>query len=106
MVVREDEQMVEAVLPGGADEALREAFALGERTGVRMISTPIDANTASKLAVNFVSRSRTRKRTWRPASSSSAAKLRATWVTHRPVGLAVTPSRWTTRRSSSMTNST
>ena len=26
MVVREDEQMVEAVLPGGADEALREGI--------------------------------------------------------------------------------
>jgi hypothetical protein len=34
------------------------------------------------------------------------AKLRATWVTHGPFGFAVTPSRCTTRRSTSITNST
>jgi hypothetical protein len=29
------------------------AFARGERTGVRMISTPIEASTSSKLEVNW-----------------------------------------------------
>src|SRR5450759_1869103 len=31
------------------------AFARGERIGVRMVSTPIEANTSSKVAVNLVS---------------------------------------------------
>ena len=52
---------------------------------------PIEANTASKLAVNLVSRSRIRNRKRWPVSSRSAAKLRATWVTHAPFGLVVTP---------------
>jgi hypothetical protein len=42
------------------------AFARGERTGVRMVSTPIEANTSSKLEVNLVSRSRMRNRKRRP----------------------------------------
>ena len=33
-------------------------------------------------------------------------KLRAVWVTHGPVGFAVTPRRWTTQRSASITNKT
>ena len=37
-------------------------FALGDRTGVLMTSMPSEANTSSKLAVNFVSRSRIRNR--------------------------------------------
>src|ERR1035437_7126699 len=53
------------------------AFARGERIGVRMVSTPIETNTSSKLAVNLVSRSRMRNRNRRPASSRSEAKLRA-----------------------------
>jgi len=49
---------------------------------------------------------RMRNRRLPPASSSCAAKLRATWVTHRWLGWAVTPSTGTTRRSISITNST
>jgi len=45
------------------------AFASGERTGVLMASMPTEASTASKLAVNFVSRSRIRNRHCGPASS-------------------------------------
>ena len=82
------------------------AFALGERTGVRMASMPIEANTASKLVVNLVSRSRMRNRNRRPASSRSEVKLRATWVTQAMAGLVVTPSRCTTRLSISMTKRT
>src|SRR5674476_1411704 len=67
------------------------AFARGERIGVRMVSTPIEADTSSKLAVNLVSRSQMRNLNLRPASSRSEAKLRATWVTHGPFGLVVTP---------------
>ena len=79
------------------------AFARGDRTGVLMASMPIEANTASQPVVNLVSRSRIKNRNDRPASSSSAVKLRATWVTQGPVGFSVTPRRWTTRRSTSIT---
>ena len=47
------------------------AFARGERTGVLMISTPIEANTSSKQAVNLVPRSRMRNPKRRPVSSRS-----------------------------------
>jgi hypothetical protein len=50
--------MVEAVLAYSTHEALGVRVARGERTGVRMVSTPIAANTSSKLVVNLVSRSR------------------------------------------------
>ena len=62
---------------------------------MRMISASIEAKTWSKFLVNLVSRSRMRNRTRRPASSTSAAKLRAAWVTQGAFGLAVTPRRWT-----------
>ena len=71
-----------------------------------MTRAPIEAMTLSKRAVNLVSQSRTRDRTRRPLSSSSAQKLRATWVTQGPLGLALTPRRCTARRSTSITNST
>jgi hypothetical protein len=100
------EQVVEAILSNSTDPAFPEAFAFGERTGVRMVSAPIEANTLSKLVVKLVSRSEMRNRTRLPVCASSAQKLRATWVTQGPLGLAVTPRRWTTRRSSSMTNRT
>ena len=74
----------------------------GGAPGFVMASMPIEASTASKLAVNLVSRSRMRNRNCRPASSRSDAKLRATWVTQGPLGLAVTPSRCTRRRSISI----
>jgi hypothetical protein len=42
----------------------------------------------------------------RPRSSRTSSRLRACWVTQRPLGLAVTPARRTRRVSNSMTNST
>jgi hypothetical protein len=67
---------------------------------------PWAAKTASNVAVNLASRSRSRNlnRSMRPASSMS--RLRACWVTHIPVGLAVTPRMCTRRVASSITNST
>ena len=47
------------------------AFARGARTGVLMIVTSVAVNTASKAAVNLLSRSRTRNRKCRWASSRS-----------------------------------
>src|SRR5438045_8746048 len=55
---------------------------------------PAAANTASKAAVNFESRSRMRNRNRWACSSRSISRLRAAWVTHAPVGWAVTPARW------------
>ena len=74
--------------------------------GVRSTVIPSAAKTASKAAVNFASRSRSRnwkRPTW-PASSMS--RFRACWVTHAPVGCGVTPSMWTRRLATSITNST
>ena len=82
------------------------AFARGEQIGVRMVSTPMEVNTSSKVAVNLVSRSRMRNRNRRPASSRSEAKLRATCVIHGPFGLVVAPRTCTTRLCTSMTIST
>ena len=78
----------------------------GDLTGVRMISVPSEAKTSSKERVNFVSRSRTRKRKRRPPSSRSETRFRATWVTQVPTGCLVTPRTWTTRLLISITNST
>jgi hypothetical protein len=97
---RGEEQMVEAVFTHGADEAL------GDRSGARMASMPMALNTSSKVAVNFVARSRMRKRKPLPASSRSEVKLRATWATQALTGRVVTPSRCTTGLSTSMTSRT
>jgi hypothetical protein len=48
--------VVEAALADGPQESFGEAFALGEATGVRIVSMPMEVNTFSKLAVNLVSR--------------------------------------------------
>jgi hypothetical protein len=62
------------------------AFARGDLTGVLITSIPSEANTSSKLAVNFASRSRIKNRNDRACSARSPARLRATWVTKNPVG--------------------
>ncbi len=62
------------------------AFARGDLTGVLITSMPSEANTSSKLAANFASRSRIKNRKDRPCSVRSPARLRATWVTKEPVG--------------------
>jgi hypothetical protein len=73
------------------------AFARGARTGVRMIRRPSDRNTSSKETVNLVSRSWIRKRTGSARSVRMPMRFRACWVTHSPVGLAVTPAMCTIR---------
>ena len=79
------------------------ALARGARTGVRMILILMAVKTASKAAVNLASRSRMRNRNRCPASSRSMVRLRACWVSHAPVGCAVTPRMWTRRVACSMT---
>jgi hypothetical protein len=49
----------------------------GARGGLRRTAMPESVNTASKLAVNFVSRSRTKNRKPSTRSASTSIKLRA-----------------------------
>lgn len=56
-----------------------------------MTVVPPAANTASKDAVNVVSRSRMRTLTGLTCSASSRETLRACWVAQSATGLAVTP---------------
>jgi hypothetical protein len=67
------------------------AFARGAATGARFTAIPADRKTSSKWAVNFLSRSRTRK----PGRCSYSARVmgRACWATQSLFGLAVTPAR-------------
>lgn len=75
------------------------AFALGARTGVRMISMPSLWKTVSKLRMNLLSRSRIRKRGGVDRSRSVQANWRACCVTQAPVGFAVQPARCSRRLS-------
>ena len=74
-------------------------FARGARTGVLTILTSSAAKTASKEAVNFMSRSRIRNLAAAAYSPSSIEMLRAVWVTQSVTGLAVTPAIRTRRAS-------
>lgn len=67
---RDDEQVIEAVLSDGAHPSLGEGVRVRGADGVRTLLASIEAKIWSKLAVNLVSRSRMRKRTRWPASSS------------------------------------
>ena len=100
----EDKDPVEALGADGADEPLGVGVACGARIGVWITLIPSLRKTASKAAVNLLSRSCIRKR----IRSSRPVKLRfrACWVTQAPLGLLVHPARWTRRLSSSMKNST
>src|SRR6266545_3529047 len=71
------------------------AFAFGAWTGVRIILMPSVRKTSSKAWLNFVSRSRIRKRirSKRPVK----LRLRACCRTQGPDGLVVQPVKWTRR---------
>ena len=76
-----DQEVVEAFLAQGADEAFRDRVARGARIGVRMTRMSVPVKTASKAAVNLLSRSRIRNRNWSARSPRSISRLRACWVT-------------------------
>jgi hypothetical protein len=99
----DDQKTVEQFTADGADEAFGDRVRRGARTGVLMIWMSMVANTASKAAVNLLSRSRMRNRNSRWASSRSMTRLRACWLSHAAVGCAVTPRMWTRRLACSMT---
>jgi hypothetical protein len=71
-----------------------------------MIRMPSVRSNPSKLALNFVPRSRMRNFTARERSAGTKLGLRACWVTHAQDGFAVTPERCTCRVSMSIKNST
>ena len=102
----EHEHPVEALRAYGSEKAFCVRVARGARTGALMTSVPSDLKTSSKLAVNFVSRSRTRNLIGRGASAKSPAKLRAAWVTKVLSGCSVTPRRCARRVACSIAKST
>ena len=91
MAAAQNQHPVEALASDGADEAFGEGVEPGARTGVRMVLMPSDPKTSSKLEVNLASRSRIQDWTGWGRSASTMLRFRACWVTHVPVGLAVTP---------------
>jgi hypothetical protein len=60
-----DQEMVEAFAVQRADPALGDRVGPGARAGVRMMRMPAPPNTASKVAVNVLSRSRIKNRNCR-----------------------------------------
>jgi hypothetical protein len=99
----DDQKTVEEFAADGADEAFGDRVRSRARTGVVMILTLMAVKTASKAAVNLLSRSRVRNAKCRWASSRSMTRLRACWVSQAPVGCAVTPRMCTRRVACSMT---
>ena len=68
--------MVEAPVADGAHESLGERVRTGRADRARIVSTPIEAKTSLKLAVNLASRSRMRKPVEERAMSARVAARR------------------------------
>ena len=101
MPLPDDQQPVQALGTHRANPTFRVGVRVGCLHRRHTTSAPSEPITSSKLRQNFVSRSRSKKRTRRPRSCNTSSRLRACWVTQAPLGLAVTPARWTRRVSSS-----
>ena len=83
----EDEESVRALSAHGARESFGERVRPGCADGVLMARMPSALKTASKEAVNLVSRSRIKNFRWRRRSQSPKQKFLACRVTHaRGVG--------------------
>ena len=98
-----DQDVVEALAAEGADEAFGDRVCPGCPDRVRMMRMSAPANTASKAAVNLLSRSRIRNRSCSARSPRSMSRLRACWATQAPVGWAVIPAMCTRRGPCSIT---
>ena len=61
------------------------ARAFGARAGALITLIPSERKTSSRSRVNLLSRSRIRNRGSTPSSASCISRLRACWVTQRPV---------------------
>jgi hypothetical protein len=97
-----DQQSVGALLANAANEPLGIAVGSRRRGGILTTSMPSEAKTASKVAVNLVSRSRIRKRNEVIRCPRSISRLWAAWVVQAAVGWPVTPSRCNRRVRTSM----
>ncbi len=93
----EDEHPVEARASNGAEHALADGVGRGAGTGVLMMLARSAAKTASRQAVNLVSRSRMWNLISHACSEISIERLRAWWVTQAERGSTVTPVIRTTR---------
>jgi hypothetical protein len=81
----EDQHSIQALSADSADPPLGVGVGLRRAPGgLRNTAMPASANTASKLAMNFVSRSRTKNRNPSARSPITRMRLRACWVTHSP----------------------
>ena len=100
----EDQQPVQALGANGSDEPFGDGVRL--RRSCRRLDDP-DAVRAEHLvegSLYLLSRSRISRR--KPWSAKSRPRLRACWVTHAPVGLAVQPANQTRRVAWAMKNNT
>ena len=77
MTATEDEESVETLSAGRAYESLGDRVRTRRSNGRLMTLMPSVRNTSSKLALNFVSLSRTRNLTARERSERTILKLRA-----------------------------
>jgi hypothetical protein len=101
-----DQEMVQALPAHGANPALGDGIGVGRLDRCADDLGADARRMSSKTRVSLLSRSRTRNRTVVVSPSRVARRLWACWATQAPVGLAVTPARWTRRVCSWMKNST
>src|SRR5689334_7203036 len=102
-----DEYPVGALAADGAHPALRERVRAGRlQRRLDHTSMPSAVNTASKTAVNLLSRSRSRNRGPAARWSRPISRFRTCWAVQVPVGWAVTPAMWTWRVAILMKNGT
>ena len=104
MTPAEDEDVIEALSPDGADPAFGECVRPRRTDGVFTTVRPSVRKTSSKGAENFESRSRSRM--CLSSSCPVIARFRARWATQEESGRVVAPATWTRRVESSMKNRT
>jgi hypothetical protein len=106
VLLAQNQHPVQTFRAGCAHKPLGHAVGLRDRNGVRTISIPSPRNTSSNRSVNFLSRSRIRKRMCSGRSPKVYVSCRACCVTHGALGVDVHPARCTLRLPSSMKNNT
>src|SRR6266496_4200855 len=101
MPLAQDHHTVGELGSGCEHEPFGVAVCRGQRGGIRTVSMPTSARTASSEAVNWPARSRTRKLNSSTRSPGSITSLRICWVVHPPSGFVVVPRTWRLPTSSS-----
>jgi hypothetical protein len=102
----EDEHPVQHLTPNGADPSLGVGIRpwRPHRRGEHLES--LGGKDRVERGGELGVRSRTSNRNRPTRSSRAMSRLRACWATHSPIGCAVTPSTWTRRPATWITNST